>query len=155
MTRKTPPPRTFDNGKFKQLIGQLPDRMTELEFDRACEPVIFDILKNYERFEIVEHGPEYWGRPFDFLGFRKGLPYVIEFNGGLDSFGKPDPDQRARLHELLHRVEGLNIALLQINLKKGLYRLLYNDEMERLLDGEKAAIEPIADWLEKRLAKKS
>ena len=56
------------------------------------------------------------------------------------------------LQELLKRIDGLNVALLQVRLRHSDYRILYNDELKPLFDGNPAPLEPIEDWLRERIS---
>jgi hypothetical protein len=150
MTTKRPKPKSFDTTKHQKMIKKLDANMSELEFERASEVVVYDILQNYEGFARVEKGPDYRGTPFDFFGFKDGAPYMIEFKGSLKSFNAPGETQKRRLKEILNVIEGLNVALLQAKLLKGQYRIFYNEEMEILFRKRHAQIEPIVDWIRKR-----
>jgi len=55
------------------------------------------------------------------------------------------------MRELLRRIDYLNIALLQLKLNKGQYRIFYDKEMEILFNGTKAPFEPIEAWIRERL----
>ena len=146
-----PTPKQFDNGKYQNLIEGLNENMSELEFERSLEVVAYDILENYERFEKVEKGPNCRGTPFDFFGFKNGEPYIIEFKGSLKRFNTSGETQKRRMKKLRTRVKGLNLALLQVKLRKGEYRIYYNEEMQILFQKREAPIEPIEDWINRRI----
>jgi len=57
------------------------------------------------------------------------------------------------MQELLNKIKGLRITLLQVKLLKAQYRILYNDEMDILFKGAKAPLEPIEKWLRNRMRK--
>ena len=99
----------------------------------------------------VEKGPDYNGTPFDFFGYKDSKPYIIEFKGSLNSFNTPGETQKNRLQELLKRLDGLNIALLQVKIRKAQYRIFYNQQMTLLFDGAKAPLKPIESWLIERI----
>ena len=92
--------------------------------------------------------------PFDFLGFKNDEPFMVEFKGLLENFNSPGETQKKRLQELLAQIEGLNVALLQVRLRNSDYRILYNDELKPLFDGNPAPLEPIEDWLKERIWQK-
>jgi len=108
----------FDDTKHRAVISQLQEHMDLREFEKACYPIVVDILKSYEGFERVEKGPKFTGTPFDFFGFKNGEPYIIEFKGSLHYFNPPRGTQKRRMQELLTKIKGLRIALLQVKLKK-------------------------------------
>ena len=55
------------------------------------------------------------------------------------------------MQELLHRIEYLNIALLQLKLRKAQYRMFYDADMDILFNGTKAPLEPTEAWIRERL----
>jgi len=140
-------PKEFDTEKHEKIIRKLRPHMDFIEFEKLCCPIAKDILENYEGFEKVDEGPQFTGTPFDFLGFKNGEPYIIEFKGSLNYFNSPGETQKWRMKELIGSIEGLKAALLQVKLKKGQYKILYNDEMDILFKGAKAPLEPIEKWL--------
>ena len=125
-------------------------------FESSCEEIVVDILKNYEGFTSIESANEassFTNPPFDFFGVKKGKPFIIEFKGSLQSFNSPGETQKRRLKELLDRIEDLNIALIQVNLKTAKYRILYNDQLSIFFDGRKMPLEPIEKWVRQRMNK--
>ncbi len=155
MGDRTPTPKFFDHSKFNHIIENITDAMSDTELEAACEEIIFDILKNYENYEIIKKVPDYWGRPFGFLGFKTGSPFIIEFKGALDTFIFPGESQKLRLKDILSRVDGLNIALLQIKLNTGQYRLFYDKDLETLFRCRRAPVEPLVDWIQKKIHEQS
>lgn len=129
--------------------------MSELEFERLSEVVVPHVLENREGFRRVEKGPKFRGTPFDFFGFKEGRPYIIEYKGSLKSFNTPGETQKRRLQEVLTKIEGLHVALIQVKLtkSKSQYRIFYDDEMDSLFKGKKAPLEPIVSWLTERMKK--
>ena len=69
----------------------------------------------------------------------------------LKSFNAPGETQKWRMRELLRRIEYLNIALVQLKLRKAQYRIFYDQDMEILFNGNKAPLEPIEAWIRERL----
>lgn len=151
MTEKLVEIKALDVGLHKRPIKCLESDMPTKEFEARCEPIVLDILENHEYFVSIEKGPSFAGTPFDFFGFRDGTPYVIEFKGSGHQFNLPGETQRRRMKELLKAVAGLHIALLQVKVCDGVYRILYNEEVTRLFSGRKAPMEPIVDWVKQRL----
>jgi hypothetical protein len=146
-----PKPKKFDADKHSESISKLTENMSEKEFEQACELVALDILQNYENFERVEKGPNFGGTPFDFFGFKDGSFYIIELKSSLNHFNAPGETQKRRLKELLKSIKGIKIALLQVKLNKGEYRIFFNEDMEVLFQERRVPLEPIQDWIKKRL----
>jgi len=121
------------------------------ELEAHCNSIAKDILINYEGFEWIEKGPEFRGTPFDFFGLKNGAPYIIELKASLKTFNAPGETQKWRMQELLHRIEYLNIALLQLKLRQAQYRIFYDEDMDILFNGTKAPLEPIEAWIRERL----
>ena len=57
----------------------------------------------------------------------------------------------SRMQKLLRSIEYLNIALLQLKLRKAQYRIFYDEDMDILFSGTKAPLEPIEAWIRERL----
>jgi hypothetical protein len=151
MKAQRPIPKEFDSSKYQSIIDGLSENMPELEFEKISEVVVYDILENYEKFENIEKGPDYRGTPFDFFGFKNGVPYIIEYKGSLNSFNTPGETQKRRLREVLQEIDGLKVALIQVKLKKGEYRFFDHDDMKILFKEKHAPIKPIVDWINKRV----
>lgn len=150
-----PQRKSFDNSEYEEIINTLGKTTPGYEFEKACNPIVIDILKNYEGFDQIidaNAGNSFHNPPFDFLGFKNGEPFIIEFKGSLESLNCPGESQKKRLQDLLKRIAGLNVALLQVRLKNSDYRILYNDELKPLFDGNPAPLEPIEDWLRDRIS---
>jgi hypothetical protein len=145
-------PKDFDTKEHEEIIRKLHPHMDLREFEELCSPIAMDILQNYEGFEKVEKGPKFTGTPFDFFGFKNSVPYIIEFKGSLRYFNSPGETEKRRMQELLNKRKGLRIALLQVKLQKGQYRILYNDEMDILFNGAKVPLEPIEKWIRDRIS---
>ena len=143
--------KNFNDTPYRELIGRLHKNMPHREFESACREIVIDILRNYENFERVENGPNFRGTPFDFFGFKKGVPYIVEFKSSLYYFQYPGETQKRRMQELLKRIKGLNIALLQVKLEKAEYQILYNEEMDHLFEDRGVPIGPIEQWIRERL----
>jgi hypothetical protein len=128
------------------------------KFEEMCEPIVMEILKS-EGFEVLknanEEGPKYkWkfsNPPFDFLGYKSGEPYLIEFKGSLSSVHTPGETQKRRLQELLAKIYGLHVALLQIKLSSGKYRILIDGEMDKLFNGPQRSLDPVENWIREKI----
>jgi hypothetical protein len=155
----TPPPipKSFDSSKYQDIISSLKKHMSGPEFEKACTPIVIDILENYEGFTNIfdsNQGEGFNNPPFDFLGFKKGIPHLIEFKGSLENFNSPGETQKRRLQELLQEIEGLEAALLQVKLRESQYRILYTEDLKRLLfNGHQAPMEPIINWIKMNIGK--
>lgn len=149
--------KTFESSQYEEIVNTLDKTTPGYEFEKACNPIVIDILKNYEGFDdIIDANARdnFHNPPFDFLGFKNGEPFIVEFKGSLENLNYPGETQKKRLQELLARIEGLNVALLQVRLRNSDYRILYNDELKPLFDGNPAPLEPIEDWLKERIWQK-
>lgn len=149
-----PKHKAFDKTKYLHIINRLSESMLGKDFEKACHPIVTDILTNYEGFTSIIDSNDVEGfhnPPFDFLGFRDDKPFIIEYKGSLGNFNSPGETQKMRLKELLERIKDLNIALLQVKLKEGKYRILCNQEMDLLFDGREAPLEPVVEWILDRI----
>ena len=148
---KKPQPKKFNSRKYKNAISKLRKNTPGRVIEKSCEKIAIDILRNYEGFKKVKKGPDFTGTPFDFFGFKDGVPYIIEMKCSLKTFNTPGETQKRRMQELLKKVRGLKVALLQIKLRKSEYRIFYHDDMQILFKGREAPIEPIVEWVRERL----
>ena len=144
-------PKEFNKKKHEEIVRKLHPHMDLKEFEELCSPIAQDILENYEGFKRLERGPQFTGTPFDFFGFKNGEPYIIELKCSLKYFNAPREAQKRRMQDLLNKIKGLRIALLQVKLKKAQYRILYNEQMDVLFEGAEAPLEPIEKWLRDRI----
>ena len=151
MDTKRPTPKEFDISNFQKVLSNLKENMAELKFEQQSEVLVPYILENYEGFEKIEKGPNFRGTPFDFFGFKNGIPYIIEFKGSLNNFNSPGETQKRRLQEILNQVEKLGVVLIQVKINKSQYRIFYDEEMDILFQGEKAPLEPVIDWVKNRV----
>ncbi|MCL7489597.1 MAG: hypothetical protein M8357_15635 [Desulfobulbaceae bacterium] len=151
MKRKRPVPKTFDIGQYTEVITGLTEHMKEQEFEKICTPIAIHVLQAYENFEHLQEGPKLAGRPFDFFGYKDGNPYIIELKASLKSFNAPGETQKRRIQEVLRAIPGLNIALLQLKLNLGQYRVFYNYEFNIFFEGRQVPIEPIIEWVRRQI----
>ena len=149
-----PTPKKFPEKKYREIIRKLRKNMPGQFIEKSSEKIAMDILKNHEGFETIKKGPQYVGTPFDFFAFRDGNPYIIEMKSSLSSFNVPGETQKRRMKQLLAQMPGLKVAVLQIALKKGQYRILYDAQVKGLLFPEKGApMQPIREWIRERVKK--
>lgn len=148
-----PTPKAFDVGQFEFTISGLRENMTGKELEAACLPIAEHVLRKHEKFTKVEPGPRLQGTPFDLFGFKNGSPYIVELKSSLHGFHHPGETQKWRMQELLKRNRDLKVALLQLAVRKRLYRIFYDDQLNLLFYGPKAPLEPIEIWIRKRLSK--
>ena len=151
MKTKRPLPKEFDISNYQKVLSNLKENMAELKFEQQSEVLVPYILENYEGFEKIEKGPNFRGTPFDFFGFKNGVPYIIEFKGSLNNFNSPGETQKRRLQEILDQVKNLGVVLIQVKINKSQYRIFYDEEMDILFQGEKAPLEPVIDWVKNRI----
>jgi len=151
MNKKKPIPKDFESKQFKDKFENLHKNIGNLEIESQTEFLVPYILEKYEGFKNIEKGPDFKGSAFDFFGFKKDIPYIIEYKGSLSSFNTPGETQKRRLQEILKQFDELEIVLLQVNIKKSKYRIFYTEEMEILFKGNQAPLEPIFDWLKERI----
>ena len=150
--REIPLHKMFKKSKHGKIISKLKKNMPTKLMEAYSEPIALDILKNYEGFEKIEKGSDLHGTPFDFFGFKDGDPYIIELKSSLYSFNTPGEVQKRRMREILKKIKGLKVALLQIALKKGEYRMCYHDYMRAFLHLDKQApIKPITQWIKEKM----
>jgi hypothetical protein len=152
----TPPPtppksKEFDTKPFRSILKRLRENMPGKELETACRDIARRVLQKHEGFEKVEDGPSFRGTPFDLFGLKGGEPYAIELKSSLDHFNHPGETQKWRLQELWKRVRGLHIALLQLAVRKGEYRIFYDDQLNILFFGPKAPLDPIERWVRERI----
>ncbi len=146
--------KPFDANPHTDNIKQLNTVMPEKKFESLCEPVVMDILQNYEGFKLVESANNVSGfhnPPFDFFAFKGKTPYIIEFKGSLNSFNSPGETQKRRIKELMSQIDGLKLALIQVRINTGEYRIFYNNEMNLFFDGRKVSIAPVVEWIDGKL----
>ncbi len=140
----------------RQIHGALLEHLrradvTPREFEELCEPIVRDILENGEGFTGVVKGPDFVGTPFDFFGYRDGVPHVIEFKGSRRHWNVPGRVQLERLQRILEEVQDLCAAVFQLRAETADYRIRYGRSVTDLFPGEQAPIEPVVEWLRSRL----
>jgi len=149
---EVPTPKKFPEKKYKEIIRKLRKNMPGPLIEQFSEKIAIDILQNQEGFEKIEKGPDFVGTPFDFFAYKNRKPYMIELKSSLIYFHSPGETQKRRMKQLLQQVPSLKVALLQIALKKGEYRMFYDKEVKGLLFPDREApLEPIREWIGKRV----
>jgi hypothetical protein len=151
-----PLPKTFNIQQYKGLISSLKKESVLKKFEEGCSPIVMDILSNYEGFtDVIEVNrvSGFTNPPFDFFGYKKEEPYLIEFKGSLNHFHSPGETQKRRIQELLKKINRLRVALLQIRLEKGEYRIFLNEEMSLFFDGPQMPLAPVEKWIRQQLIK--
>ena len=137
------------------LISNLGNRCLDIKTLRYRVTDVL-IFRNYEGFTDIQNinqVPGFANPPFDFFGYKKGEPYLIEFKGSLNHFHSPGETQKRRIQELLKKINGLHVALLQIRLEKGEYRIFFNKEMDLFFDGPQMPLDPVEKWIRQQLMK--
>jgi hypothetical protein len=151
-----PLPKTFKIQQYKGLISTLKKESVLKKFEEGCSPIVMDILSNYEGFTDVIDANRVAGftnPPFDFFGYKKGEPYLIEFKGSLKHFHSPGETQKRRLQELLRKIKGLHVSLLQVRVEDGEYRIFLDEELNLFFDGPQMPSAPIEKWIKQQLQK--
>lgn len=143
----------FNRKRLKSIIEKAKIAKSTREFEESVYPIAKHVLENCEGFTNIERGPDFRGTPFDLFGFKDGGPYIIELKASKKYFNLPGVVQRERMLVIQNKIPTLKIALLQIRLINSHYRILYNKELRKLLEKErrKAPIDPIIQWIKKRL----
>ena len=106
MNAKRPLPKDFDSSEFNSELRNLKKGVGNLKIESKTEFLVPYILEKYEEFEKVERCP-YRGGPFDYIGFKNNIPYIIEYKGSLDKFNRPQKTQKYRLQEVLEQFDNL------------------------------------------------
>jgi len=146
-----PEPKEFDPKLFSSTIERLNRRTSLKKIEEKGAEIAKKILEKQENFTDVKPGPDFAGTPFDFFGFKNKKPYIIEMKCSLNNFNYPGEIQKKRMQELLRNIKGLHVALIQLKLKKGEYRIFYDNQMDLLFYGSKMPLGLIEDWVKKRL----
>jgi hypothetical protein len=153
-----PLPMAFDTAKYQDLISTLKEETNFVQFEKGCLDVVLDILTNYVGFRDIEVATNIFGYsnpPFDFFGYKDEKPYLIEFKGSLSHFHGPKETQKRKLQELRKKVKGLNLALLQVRLLNGDYRIFFEEQMDLFFDGPQRDLAPVVTWIKEKLKKSS
>jgi len=150
MSTKKPIIKEFNNSKYKEALATLKKDKSRVEFERLSEVLAPYILEDYEGFKNIEKVPDFRGTPFDFLGFKNGIPYLIVFNGSLNNFNTPNDTQKVHLQEILDQVENLNKVFLQVKINKSQYCLLYDDETNIPVQMSEIPFGPVIEWIRER-----
>jgi len=146
-----PAPKGFDKDPYAGILSQAYKGMPNRELEALGKKVAVDLLEKAEGFTGVVEGPAFPGTPFDLFGHKGDMPYIIELKCSLVSFNHPGEVQKLRLQELLRRIEGLGVALLQMNLSAATYRIFYDDQLDLLFHGKKRPLGPVEKWIRERL----
>jgi len=148
---ESPLPKAFDRRAYAGILKKAYKGMPNRDLEALGKEVAKDLLLKAEGFSRVVEGPTYPGTPFDLFGFRRKRPYMVELKCSLVSFNHPGEVQKIRLQELLQRIEGLGVALLQLNLDSVRYRIFYDEQLDLLFHGKKRPLRGIEKWIRERL----
>jgi hypothetical protein len=147
-----PRPQEFPTEKFREEISKVRPGMLGRDLEKSSRAIARHILTKLEKFTGLEDGPNKRGTPFDFFGFKNGVPYIIEMKSSLHHFNVAGLAQKRRMRELLHQIPKLKVALIQIAVKEGRYRIFSDEQVKGLLFADReAAINPIRQWIEDRI----
>lgn len=147
---------------YQDLFKDLREDLDPKVFEEKAEPIVKALLAHEGFQKIFNANTEsgYMNPPFDFLGFKEGIPYMIEFKGSLEHFNAPGETQKRRLHELKENISKLHVGLLQIAFSggkegKGEYRFLVEEEMDHLFTGYQIPLEKLENWINEQIKKSS
>ena len=146
-----PKSKQFDPKPYLKTIAGVTKNTPLKEIERIGALVAKGILMKYEGFKDIKAGPDFAGTPFDLFGVKKKEPFLIELKASLNSFNYPGEIQKQRMQELLKRIKGLHVALIQLKLKRAEYRVFYDNQMDLLFYGSKMPLGPIEDWIRERI----
>jgi hypothetical protein len=151
--RSIPLPKPFDASKYQDLISSLKEETDLKRIETRSQPIVFDILnkEGFQEVKDVNQESGFSNPPFDFFGFKNGEPYMIEFKGSLEYFHSPKETQKRRLQELTKEIERLHVALIQLRVNYGDYRIFLDREMDLFFDGPQAPLEPVITWIKTQI----
>jgi hypothetical protein len=147
----TPQSKEFNKKAFADIINPINKRTPLKTMEKVGVKVARNILRTKEGFKGVKSGPTHAGTPFDLFGFKGKKPYIVELKASLHSFNYPGEIQKQRMQELLKNINRLHVALIQIKLKDGEYRIFYDNQMDLLFYGAKMALGKIEKWIRERV----
>jgi hypothetical protein len=145
-----PPPKPIAAAILGNGIGRLPQADSPVDLKSAGLKAAVRILKLQEGFEQVtpvESRPDLKRCPFQLFGFRDRLPYIIAVKTAANRFVRPSEDLVDRLLKLARRIDGLNVACMQLKLETGMYRIFFKETFKFLA----ADMKPVENWLRQRL----
>jgi hypothetical protein len=143
----SPKPNAFEPKKYSRRIANISKNTSNKIIDKIGVEVAKKLLENELGFKGVKDGPKFAGTPFDLFGYLNKRPYMIELKTSLKSFNYPGEIQKQRMRELLKKIKGLHVALLQIKLIGAEYRIYYDNQMDMLFYGDKMPLDRIEDWI--------
>jgi ADP-ribosylglycohydrolase len=108
---------------------------------------ILRLQEGFEQVTTVESRPDIKRCPFQLFGFRDRLPYIIAVKTATSRFIRPADGLVDRLLALTRRIDGLNVAFMQIKLDRGTYRIFYKEAFKFLA----ADLKPVERWLRQQL----
>lgn len=148
--------KKFDTDPHSDIINRLNRVITEKRFESLCKPIVLDILQNNEGFtkaESAENIPGFDKPPFDYLAFKGKTPYLIECKVALNSFNSPGETDKRRIKELMSQIDGLKMAIIQVRVNTGEYRIFFNNETDLFFDRRKVSVAPVIEWIESKMKK--
>jgi hypothetical protein len=146
-----PTSKEFNKKTFADVINPLNKKTPLKEIEKIGIKVARHILRTREGFRRIKPSPTHAGTPFDLFGFKDKKSYIIELKASLHSFNYPGEIQKQRMQELLKNINKLHVALIQIKLKDGEYRIFYDNQMDLLFYGSKMPLGEIEKWIKKRM----
>ena len=151
---RMPVTKPFDAGRYRIPAAASGGPGAAERRQALCRSIGGDILNLQEGFsrlagtEGLAAGP---GAPFDFFGFRGEAPFIIKLTGAFNRFNNPGRNRVRRLIGYRAKIPGLNVALLQLRLNRGEYRLWVNEALLALADGPGGGADPAEQWIRARM----
>jgi len=145
-----PQPKPISAAIFGNGVGRPEQAQPRADLKAVGVKAAVQILRLQEGFEQVtpvEARSDLKRCPFHLFGFKDRLPYIIAVKTATDRFVRPADGLADRLLALARRIDGLNVAFMQINLARGTYRIFYKEAFRFLA----ADMKPVEQWLRQRL----
>jgi hypothetical protein len=134
MIKNTPKSKECNISKFKKELADLAKDMDDLKTQQTAAALLVPyILEEYEGFKTVKKTQEHKGLSCEFLGFKDGARYIIEFKCFFDRYITPDKKQKIEFQKILDTNKNLEIVLLQLKINKSQYRVFDKKYMKFLL----------------------
>lgn len=145
-----PPPKQISAAILGNGVGRPGQPQSRADLNAVGLKTAVQILTLQEGFEQVapvEARADLKRCPFQLFGFRDRLPYIIAVKTAANRFVRPADGLVDRLLKLARRIDGLNVACMQIKMDRGTYRIFYKEAFKFLA----ADMKPVENWLRQRL----
>jgi hypothetical protein len=145
-----PPPKPISAAILGNGVGRPEQANSQVDLKAIGLKAAVQILKLQEGFEQVapvESRADLKYCPFQLFGFKDRLPYIVAVKTTTHRFVRPADSLVNRLLKLARRIDGLNVAWMQIKIERGTYRIFYKEAFKFLT----ADMKPVELWLRQRL----